>query len=75
MVKFYLAEEKNPLQDNLKFPQNFDPEKWIPEGDALLYGSLARYSLKNEDGLETDRIVLNMGPAASFHAWCISRRA
>ena len=60
--KFYLAEEKNSLQDNLKFPQNFDPEKWIPEGDALLYGSLARYTLKNEDGLGTDRIVLNMGP-------------
>src|SRR6266508_2634163 len=47
--KFYLAEEKNPLQDNLKFPQNFDPEKWIPEGDALLYGSLARYSVKDEN--------------------------
>jgi NADH-quinone oxidoreductase subunit C/D len=60
--QFNYAEEKNPYQDNLKFPQNFDPEKWIPEGDALLYGSLARYSLKNEDGMETDRIVLNMGP-------------
>ena len=61
-AKFYLAEEKNPLQDNLKFPQNFDPEKWIPEGEALLYGSLARYTVKNEDGLETDHIVLNFGP-------------
>jgi NADH-quinone oxidoreductase subunit C/D len=60
--KFYYAEEKNPYKDNLKFPQSFDPEKWIPEGDAMLYGSLARYSLKDEHGLETDRIVLNMGP-------------
>ena len=60
--KFYYAEEKNPYQDNLKFPENFDPEKWIPEGDALLYGSLARYTLPQEDGLGTDRIVLNMGP-------------
>ncbi len=59
---FYYAEEKNPYQDNLKFPENFDPEKWIPEGDALLYGSLARYTLPQEDGLGTDRIVLNMGP-------------
>ncbi len=56
------AEDKNPLKDNLKFPQNFDPEKWIPEGDALLYGSLARYTLKSEDGMSTDRIVVNMGP-------------
>src|SRR5512144_2187973 len=49
--KFFYAEEKNPYRDNLQFPQNFDPEKWIPEGDALLYGSLARYTIKQEDGL------------------------
>ena len=60
--KFYYAEEKNPHRDNLKFPNGFDPEKWIPEGDAMLYGSLARYTLPQEDGLGTDRIVLNMGP-------------
>ncbi|HET9908983.1 MAG TPA: NADH-quinone oxidoreductase subunit D [Anaerolineales bacterium] len=60
--QFYMAEDKNPFKDNLNFPQNFDPEKWIPEGDALLYGALARYTVKNEDGLSTDRIVINMGP-------------
>jgi NADH-quinone oxidoreductase subunit D/NADH-quinone oxidoreductase subunit C/D len=60
--QFFLAEEKNPFHDNLKFPQGFDPEKWIPEGDALLYGSLARYSVKNEEGLDTDHIILNFGP-------------
>jgi NADH-quinone oxidoreductase subunit D/NADH-quinone oxidoreductase subunit C/D len=59
---FYLAEEKNPYKDNLKFPNGFDPEKWIPEGDALLYGSLARYTVKQDDGLDTDHIVLNFGP-------------
>jgi NADH-quinone oxidoreductase subunit C/D len=60
--QFYMAEDKNPFNDNLAFPQNFDPEKWIPEGDALLYGALARYTVKQEDGLSTDRIVINMGP-------------
>lgn len=60
--KFYLAEEKNPYRDNLKFPEGFDPEKWIPEGEALLYGSLARYTVKSEEGLNTDHIVLNFGP-------------
>src|SRR5512143_3536572 len=60
--KFYMAEDKNPFHDNLTYPQNFDPEKWIPEGEALLYGSLARYTVKNEEGLSTDRIVLNFGP-------------
>ena len=60
--KFFMAEDKTPLKDNIAFPQNFDPEKWIPEGDAMLYGSLARYTVKNEGGLSTDRIVINMGP-------------
>jgi len=60
--QFYMAEDKNPFKDNLTFPQNFDPEKWIPEGDALLYGALARYTVKQADGMSTDRIVINMGP-------------
>lgn len=60
--QFHMAEEKNPFKDNLKFPQAFDPEKWIPENDELLYQSLKRYTVKSDDGLETDRIVVNMGP-------------
>jgi len=60
--QFYMAEDKNPFKDNLTFPTNFDPEKWIPEGDALLYGALARYTVKQADGFSTDRIVINMGP-------------
>ncbi|NJC98307.1 MAG: NADH-quinone oxidoreductase subunit NuoD [Anaerolineales bacterium] len=60
--KFYMAEDNTPLKDNLNFPQNFDPEKWIPEDDQMLYQSLKRYTVKNEEGLETDRIVVNMGP-------------
>ena len=60
--KHTLAEEKNPFKDNLKFPQNFDPEKWVPENDEMLYQSLKRYTVESEDGLGTDRIVVNMGP-------------
>jgi NADH:ubiquinone oxidoreductase subunit D/NADH:ubiquinone oxidoreductase subunit C len=61
--KFYMAEDKTPLKDNLKFPQNFDPEKWIPdEADKLLYSSLKRYTVQEADGMHTDRIVVNMGP-------------
>ena len=60
--KFTLAEDKNPFKDNLKFPQDFDPEKWIPENDELLYQSLKRYTVPGEDGMNTDRIVVNMGP-------------
>ncbi len=60
--QFYMAEEKNPFNDNLNFPKNFDPEKWVPENDKMLYGSLDRYSVEGEDGLKTDHIVVNMGP-------------
>ncbi|MEB2333280.1 MAG: NADH-quinone oxidoreductase subunit D [Anaerolineaceae bacterium] len=60
--KFAMAEDLNPFGDNLTFPKNFDPEKWIPEGEALLYGALARYTVENEDGISSDRIVINMGP-------------
>jgi NADH-quinone oxidoreductase subunit C/D len=61
--KFVPAESKNPYQDNLKFPEQFDPEKWIPENDEMLYTSLKRYTVPGEDGaMGTDRIVVNMGP-------------
>jgi NADH:ubiquinone oxidoreductase subunit D/NADH:ubiquinone oxidoreductase subunit C len=60
--RFFMSEDKNPLKDNLKFPQNFDPEKWIPEGDEMLYQSLKRYTVESEGGMSTDRIVVNMGP-------------
>jgi NADH:ubiquinone oxidoreductase subunit D/NADH:ubiquinone oxidoreductase subunit C len=60
--KHVMAEEKNPFKDNLKFPENFDPEKWIPENDEMLYQSLKRYTVETEDGMGTDRVVVNMGP-------------
>ena len=60
--QFYMAEEKNPFRDNLTFPEGFDPEKLVPEGDEMLYGSLQRYSQTNEEGMKTDHIVVNMGP-------------
>ena len=60
--KHTMAEEKNPFKDNVKFPQNFDPEKWVPDNEESLYASLKRYTVESEDGINTDRIVVNMGP-------------
>jgi NADH:ubiquinone oxidoreductase subunit D/NADH:ubiquinone oxidoreductase subunit C len=57
-----LAEERNPFKDNLKFPSNFDPEKWVPDNEESLYAVLKRYTVESEDGMNTDRIVVNMGP-------------
>ncbi|MBN1303752.1 MAG: NADH-quinone oxidoreductase subunit D [Anaerolineales bacterium] len=60
--KHSYAEDRNPFNDNVQFPKQFDPEKWVPEGDAALYGALAEYRTTDEDGLDTDHIVVNMGP-------------
>ncbi|MBE0683988.1 MAG: NADH-quinone oxidoreductase subunit D [Anaerolineales bacterium] len=59
--KFAFAEENNPFRDNLKFPADFDPEAYQPETEEDLYASLERHTLKG-DGLNTDHIVVNMGP-------------
>ena len=56
------AELKNPFRDNLSFPKDFDPEKYQPETEADLYSSLERFSLKNEEGMQTDQVVVNLGP-------------
>ncbi len=61
--QFSTAEDKNPYNDNLQYPQKFDPEKWVPEADAALYGALAKYTeIDDESGLKTDRVVVNLGP-------------
>ena len=57
------AENKNPFRDNLKFPADFDPEKFEVVNEDGLYASLERHTMKNEEGsLNTDHIVVNMGP-------------
>ena len=60
--KFVSAEDKNPYKDNLQFPQGVDPEKMIFDGEAALYGALAKYQTTNDGGLKTDHVVVNMGP-------------
>jgi NADH:ubiquinone oxidoreductase subunit D/NADH:ubiquinone oxidoreductase subunit C len=61
--KFVSAEDKNPYKDNLKFPQEFDPEKWTPtDPEEALYASLKKAVTRNEEGLETEQIIVNMGP-------------
>lgn len=59
--KYESSEDKNVYKDNLKFPEGFDPEKAVFDGEASLYGALAKYTTV-DGGLKTDRIVVNMGP-------------
>ncbi|HAX71800.1 MAG TPA: NADH-quinone oxidoreductase subunit D [Anaerolineae bacterium] len=61
--KHVFAEMKNPFRDNLKFPENFDPESYQPEDEKDLYASLERVSKPLTEGeMKTDHIVVNMGP-------------
>ena len=61
--KHTFAENKNPFRDNLNFPKDFDPEKYVVTGEEDLYLSLERDSLKDVAGnMKTDHIVVNMGP-------------
>jgi NADH-quinone oxidoreductase subunit C/D len=59
----YRFEDRNPFGDNVRYPDDFDPEKWIPENpEDLLYKSLKTYQSESPDGIETEHIVVNMGP-------------
>ena len=59
--QYVSSEDKNKYKDNLQFPQNFDPEKAVFDGEAALYGALAKYTT-TAGGLKTDHMVVNMGP-------------
>lgn len=59
---FSRAEDHNPLSDNLSFPTDFDPDKWIPDGEDTLYKSMTTVSRTNEDGMQSDQIIVNLGP-------------
>jgi len=59
---FSRSEEKATYKANVQYPSKFDPEKWVPEGEDALYGSLAKYEDVDETGLKTDHITVNLGP-------------
>jgi NADH-quinone oxidoreductase subunit C/D len=51
-----------PLGDNVKFPAEFDPESWIPDGDEALYKGLKKLLEDSGSELKTDRLIVNLGP-------------
>ena len=56
------SEEKTPLKSNVTFPDGFDPETWEEKTEEFLYEAL-RKSVKSESSnLETERILVNLGP-------------
>ncbi|HWS24745.1 MAG TPA: NADH-quinone oxidoreductase subunit D [Anaerolineales bacterium] len=57
------AESKTPFGDNVRFEAGFDPEKWIPtDPEEALYTALKKFKTEVKDGIQTDHIIVNMGP-------------
>jgi NADH-quinone oxidoreductase subunit C/D len=55
------AEDNNLFHDNLQYPDGFNPETWVPEGDEALYKVMRKvHGLDSE--LETDQMIINLGP-------------
>lgn len=61
----YRIEDKVPYGKNVQYPEGFDPEKWNPGVDELIYAGTKKFakpSDSNGRNLETDYIVVNLGP-------------
>jgi NADH-quinone oxidoreductase subunit C/D len=59
--KLVMAESKNPFADNIAYPEGFDPASQTFDPEKALYDALRVYQ-KEEVGLDTDHIIVNMGP-------------
>lgn len=60
--KFQKIEEKNPFNNNVDYPANFEPEQFKTDDDALLYESLRKNANVITGGLKTDQLIINLGP-------------
>lgn len=60
--KFQKIEEKNPFNNNVDYPANFEPEQFKTNGDALLYENLRKTANVMTGGLKTDQLIINLGP-------------
>lgn len=56
----YRAEDENPFNKNVVYPQGFDPEKWTPEGETAVYSGMKEIESGND--MHTDQLVVNLGP-------------
>jgi NADH-quinone oxidoreductase subunit C/D len=46
--------------ENITYPQEFNPETWIPEATELLFEGSQH--LQVDEGMETEQLVVNLGP-------------
>jgi len=55
------SEDNNPYNDNVQYPDGFDPEEWTYTGDELIYQALRRKHGLDSD-MDTDQMIINLGP-------------
>jgi NADH-quinone oxidoreductase subunit D/NADH-quinone oxidoreductase subunit C/D len=58
----YRIEDKKPFGKNVAYSSDFNPEKWIPEGENALYQGMMTVESSEVTELSTDQIVVNLGP-------------
>ncbi|HLC03712.1 MAG TPA: NADH-quinone oxidoreductase subunit D [Anaerolineales bacterium] len=61
----YRIEDKQPFNKNVRYPADFTPDGWVPEGDAALYAGMMKVGPDgngNGRGLGTEQIIVNLGP-------------
>lgn len=58
----YRIEDKNPFDNNVQYPAGIDPAQFEVYDESLLYESLKRSIRGRDSGLDTDVIMVNMGP-------------
>lgn len=57
------VETTNPYGKNITYPDGFNPETWIPDSEDLLFqGSTVVKVEQEETGIETEQLVVNLGP-------------
>ena len=59
--RLVMAESKNLYGDNIAYPDGFNPASQTFDPEKALYDALRTYQ-KEEVGLDTDHIIVNMGP-------------
>ncbi len=59
--RLVMAESKNLYGDNIAYPAGFNPESQTFDAEKALYAALRTYQ-KDEVGLDTDHIIVNIGP-------------
>ncbi len=56
------SEEHNPFGKNVRYPDGFNPETWEVKTEQALYDSLCGSITEEEIDLNTDTVLVNLGP-------------